>query len=458
MSTDSYKYSHWQQMPPGAEGMMSYIEARAGKEVVFFGLQMFIKDYQMHPFTMEDINEAELFCNMHGEPFNRYGWEYILNVYNGYMPVVIKAVPEGMVIPNRNVLATIWCTDPECFWVASFLETALLRGIWYPTTVATNSYECKQVIKKYMELTSDNPTDIMFRMHDFGARGVSLGESAGIGGCAHLVNFMGSDTVEGILYANRYYGCASGMAGYSIPAAEHASLTPWGKENERAAYLNMINKFGGPGKIFAVVSDSWNILNACDIWGSLKDELIKKGGTLVVRPDSGDPSSTVVAVVERLMENFGYTTNSKGFKVLPDYVRVIQGDGITRSTIEDIYSLLRFKYLAADNVSVGQGGGLLQHVNRDTYGFAQKMCAIKINDEWQDVWKEAPGKNSKRGQLSLYTQDDGSYITLNKKELEMKMPLGYREVLNEVFYLLPIGKIPYMKEYTFDEVRFNSNK
>jgi len=221
LNADSYKYSQFNQYPPNTEYIYSYIESRGGKydETVFFGLQAFIKEYLLAPITQDMIDEAEAIITAHGEPFNREGWEYILHAHNGCLPVHIKAVPEGMVIPVRNVLATIINTDPKCYWLTSFLETAILRSIWYPTTVATNSREIKKVILDALEHTG-TPADINFKLHDFGARGVSSLESAGIGGSAHLINFMGTDTIEALLYARRYYG--ADMAGFSIPASEHS--------------------------------------------------------------------------------------------------------------------------------------------------------------------------------------------------------------------------------------------
>lgn len=451
LKSDSYKSSHWKQYPPKTQGMMSYIEARAGSHLLFYGLQIFIKDHLLNPITQKDIDQAAIFFASHGEPFNREGWEYILKTYNGFMPVIIKAVPEGTVLRNSNVLLTIECTDPKCFWIASFLETALLRAIWYPSSVATISYDCKQTIKKYLELTSDDQDQVMFKLHDFGARGVSSSESAGIGGSAHLVNFMGSDTVEGILYANEYYNCA--MAGFSIPASEHSTITSWGQDKEVEAYRNMLQQYGGPGKIVACVSDSYNIFNACEMWGTeLKEEVINMGGTLVIRPDSGDPAQTVARCVEILMKHFGFTINSKGYKVLPSCVRVIQGDGINRDSIEEILSLLKWKGFAADNVGFGMGGALLQHSNRDTFGFAMKCCAILIDGEWQDVFKIAPGKNSKKGRLTLIETNEG-LTTCRLDEVGNEVI-----ALKEVFKLDDYNNIPIVRTITFEEVIVNTEK
>lgn len=467
MMSDSYKFSHskgWNncehegQYPPGTEAMFSYIEARAGEHLVFFGLQMFIKEYLLTPITSANINQAEKFCAAHGEPFNREGWEYILKTYNGYMPVKIKAVPEGMVTKNRNAICTVECHDPKCYWIVNFLETCILRSIWYPSTVATVSFDCKQTIAKYLEMTSDNQEQIAFKLHDFGGRGVSSGESAAIGGAAHLVNFMGSDTVEGILAANEYYNCD--MAAFSIPAAEHSTITSWGKENEVEAYRNMLKQYGGQGKLVACVSDSYDIFNACEnLWGGvLKDDVINMGGTLVIRPDSGDPAQTVARCVEILADKFGFSINSKGFKVLPDCVRVIQGDGINRNSIEEILSLLKFKGFAADNVAFGMGGALLQHMNRDTFGFAMKCCALKVNGEWQDVFKEAPGKNSKRGRLTMIETPSGLFTCKYEN-----LPHGAREVLQTVYNhdLTTVRSVdgqPRVKECNFNEVRANAVK
>ena len=228
LNTDSYKVGMNLMYPPGTTGVYSYIESRGGRydRTVVFGLQAFIKEYLLEPITQSDIDIADEILTAHGEPFNRAGWQYILDKHAGYLPVVIRAVPEGTVVPVRNVLATIENTDPECFWLTTWLETALLRAVWYGTTVSTQSWTIKQVILDYLERTGD-PTTIGFKLHDFGARGVSSMESAGIGGAAHLVNFMGTDTITGILFAREYYN--AGIAGFSIPASEHSISTSFGK-------------------------------------------------------------------------------------------------------------------------------------------------------------------------------------------------------------------------------------
>lgn len=417
LNTDSYKLSHYLQYPPGTEYVYSYIESRGGKfpRTVFFGLQAYIKEYLLQRVTEEDVNEAEEFCRHHGTPFNKEGWMYIVHTHGGALPVEINAVPEGTVVNTHNVLLTIQNTDTHVPWITSYVETALLRAIWYPTTVATKSYYIRKIIENYYENTSDaDKSEIDFKLVDFGARGVSSYESSALGGMAHLINFKVTDTIAGIIAAKRYYH--EPMAGYSIPAAEHSTITSWGKTRETEAYRNMIRQFGYAGKTYAVVSDSWDIYNAVDnIWGKeLHDEVIASGATLIVRPDSGDPVEMPIRVIQGLMDNYGYTVNSKGYRVLPKYIRVIQGDGINEDTVSEILDTMRIRNLSAENIIFGMGGGLLQQVDRDTEKFAMKCSAAYINGDWVDVYKEAHGKESKKGRLALIEDSwfTGSYNTV----------------------------------------------
>lgn len=284
------------------------------------------------------------------------------------------------------------------------METMLLR-VWYPITVATQSWSIRQVIRRYLEETSDNPEgQLPFKLHDFGARGVSSEESAGIGGMAHLVNFMGTDTLSAIRYARAYYD--EPMAGYSIPASEHSTITAWGKEGEVDAYRNMLRQFGGPGKIFACVADSYDIFNAVEnlFGGILKEEIIASQGMVIVRPDSGNPVEMARATAKMLQKSFGSVQNRKGFAVL-NHTRIIYGDGINETSIRGILMDLRAHGFSADNIAFGMGGALLQQVNRDTQKMAMKTSAILMPDGWRDVYKAPvtdPGKTSKKGLLSTY--------------------------------------------------------
>jgi len=473
LNVDSYKTSMFLQYPAGTTGVYSYIESRGGKydATVMFGLQAFIKEYLLVPITQADIDLADEILTAHGEPFNRQGWEYILAVHGGYLPLVIKAVPEGTLVPVKNVLATVENTDPKCFWLTTYVETALLRAVWYPVTVATQSHSIKRVIFDFLEKTGD-PAGIDFKLHDFGARGVSSMESAGIGGAAHLVNFMGTDNITGLLYAREYYN--AGVAGFSIPAAEHSTITSWGREGEVDAYRNMLTQFAKPGSIVAIVSDSYDIFNAASkLWGEeLKQQVIDSGATVVIRPDSGDPLTICRQLVIVLDQKFGHTVNAKGFKVLNN-VRLIQGDGVNESTIRSILGDFMAYGYSADNIAFGMGGALLQQLNRDTQKFAMKASAIsmdvRIEDSqtgcqfaaawrvWRDVQKDPitdPGKKSKAGRVTLW-KSGGEYVSaVNEPKGWYDKGVGpFVEVLVEVFR---DGKI--VNEITFAEVRANSMK
>jgi nicotinamide phosphoribosyltransferase len=457
LNTDSYKVSMFKQYPVGTTGVYSYIESRGGRydRTVFFGLQAFIKEYLLEPVTQRDIDIADEILTAHGEPFNRAGWQYILDKHMGYLPVVIRAVPEGTVIPVKNVLATIENTDPECFWLTTWLETALLRASWYPTTVATQSYTIKRVILDYLERTGD-PSTIDFKLHDFGARGVSSMESAGIGAAAHLVNFMGTDTITGVLFAREYYN--AGISGFSIPAAEHSTITSWGRDGEVDAYRNMLTQFARPGTILAVVSDSYDIYNAASkLWGEeLRQQVIDSGATVVIRPDSGDPVEVNRRLIEILGEKFGYTVNAKGFKVLNN-VRLIQGDGINELTVRSILGAFMAMGWSADNIAFGMGGALLQAVDRDTQKFAMKASSARINGEWVNVVKDPvtdPGKKSKAGRVTLW-QSGGEFASTVEQPMNWTdQGIGpWTEALEEVFR---DGKL--VKEIDFATVRANAQK
>lgn len=448
LNTDSYKASMFKQYPVGTTGVYSYIESRGGQydTTVFFGLQAFIKEYLLDPITQADIDIAEEVWTAHGEPFNRAGWQYILDKHNGYLPVVIKAVPEGTRVPVKNVLATVENTDPNCFWLTTWLETALLRAIWYPTTVATQSRSIKETILTYLEKTGD-PSTINFKLHDFGARGVSSMESAAIGGASHLVNFMGSDTISGILFAREYYN--AGIAGFSIPAAEHSTITSWGREGEVDAYRNMLTQFAKPGSVVAVVSDSYDVFNACEkLWGEeLREQIVASGATVVIRPDSGDPLEINQKLIRILDSKFGHTINDKGYKVLNN-VRLIQGDGVNESTVRTILGNFMINGWSADNIAFGMGGALLQIVDRDSQKFAMKCSSAQINGKWVNVQKDPitdSGKKSKAGRVTLYQDSKGAFSS--------GVEDWPKSALVEVFR---DGRL--VTEYTFEQVRANSNK
>ena len=461
--TDSYKATHYRQYPPNTTTVYSYFESRGGKwdSICFFGLQYIMKRYlQGKVVTREKIEEAARVCSTHfGDPtmFNRSGWEYILEHHDGHLPVTVKAVPEGQIVPVSNVLVTIENTDPACFWLPNYLETLLVQ-LWYPCTVATSSREQKKIIAHWLAQTGSNLASLPFKLHDFGFRGVSSVESAGIGGLAHLVNFKGTDTMAALTVAERYYG--ESAAGFSIPASEHSTITSWGINQEVEAFKNMLEKY--PTGVVACVSDSWNIFEACEKWATdLREAIESRDGTLVVRPDSGDPVETVCKVLDILESgrnpkdggkpNRGFQTSktSTGHKLLPKCIRVIQGDGIDLECMDLILKTMAARGWAAENVAFGSGGGLLQKVNRDTCQFAFKCSFAVVNKLGREVFKDPatdPGKRSKKGRLVLVS-DTGSLKTVNSPNFPDSAVYS-ADILVEVFRN---GKI--LKEWTLSEIR-----
>lgn len=389
LDSDSYKYSHFAQYPKN-DGMFSYIEARGEDDVKFFGLQYILKKMLTKMYTKEDIQEAKEIILAQGLPFNEAGFEELYKL--GYFPLKIKALKEGKVYPSKIPLVSIQSTDPRFGWLVGFIETFMLR-VWYPTTVASNSYKCREIIKRYTNNTA-------YKLHDFGSRGVSSQESAMIGGLAHLLNFRGTDTTISLYGAKKYYN--SQITHSSIPAMEHSTVTSW--ENEKDAYENMLNIFANNGAMLACVSDSYDYCNAVDnIWGrELREQVINSGATIVIRPDSGNPLELIPYTLNSLAKNFGYTDQKDG-KLL-NSVRIIWGDGINFEMIDKILSLITKNGWSADNVNFGMGATLLQKNNRDTYGFAYKASAIKINGSWRGICKNPKTdlrKKSKSGRIGV---------------------------------------------------------
>jgi len=466
IDTDSYKLSHFLEYPEGMTSMMSYFESRGGEfdTCTLFGLQVIIHRYLAKPITNEDIDQAEIIARAHGEPFNREGWEHVIKKYGGMLPVRIRAIPEGLNIPTGNVMMSVEVTrDPKCFWITNWIETMLSR-VWYPSTIATTSREVKKVWKHWLDVSSDNPdAEIMFKHHDFGSRGVTCQEQAMFGGAAHLLSFMGSDTLAGIMCANHYYDCE--MSGFSIPATEHSTMTVWGRENERAAVKQWIQKTlvertvpKGMPKLSACVGDSYNIYAFVEMLcePEFNDMIRDSGGTLVVRPDSGEPFEVLPRIFKTFEDRLPHGSvrvNSKGYKVLPDHFRIIWGDGINRRSMKEILSSIVGVYgWSASNIAFGSGGGLLQDVNRDTQKFAFKCCYAQVNDKPVDVLKDPitdPGKKSKAGRLDLVELTPGEYKTVTlERGMNWEQVAHERSVMNTVF---DNGIITY--NTTFEECR-----
>ncbi|KAG2489592.1 hypothetical protein HYH03_011873 [Edaphochlamys debaryana] len=411
--TDSYKATHYLQYPKArkfvayGEFRQGYNKDKADTRMVSYGMRYLVENYISKPWTMEDIAMAESFYKTHMSPgytefpFPKALFEKFVLENNGFFPVKLEALPEGTCINARVPVYQITATE-EYTPLCTFLET-LLTMIWYPTTVATLSRRSRDVVEASFARTSDGgPASplVQSRLVDFGFRGCTSLEQSIIGGCAHLLSFTSSDTMSAAFYA-QFKLNGGRPVGCSIPATEHSVMTSW--PTEAAAMENMMDNFGTG--IYACVMDSYDYAKALsEVLPSVAAKKLGKGGYLVLRPDSGDPTDAVLMALRAAEKVFGSVRNSKGFRVIPG-CGVIQGDGIDLSTMEKIAQAIEAEGYAADNVSYGMGGGLLQKVNRDTMSFATKLCHIVYADgHAADIMKQPQtdtGKFSLPGVLAV---------------------------------------------------------
>lgn len=456
--TDSYKLGHFEQYPP-CKKMIAYGEFRRGlnmeydganDDIIFFGLDFIISRYIAPQWTLKMVEEAELFFNTHNightpYPFPKDLFIKFINEKNGYFPVKICALGNGIPIKPHTPVYTIEA-EGEYARLVTYLET-LLTMVWYPTVVATLSYQAKRVITDAFEKSVDPNNFFLLesRLHDFGFRGVTNVEQATIGGLAHLLNFTGSDTMAAAYMAqvlNRGKPVAT-----SIPATEHSVMMAWPTEED--AVQNMINLHGH--SVFATVADTYNYDNFLNkIVPQFASQVIEKGGTWVIRPDSGDPVQQVLKALRALEKCFPVTINSKGFKVI-GHAAVIQGDGINLNTIVAILREVMFNGYSVENVAFGMGAGLLQKVNRDTLSFATKLCYIEYLDGTsRDVMKRPnsdSGKNSLPGRLQVNQ--------VNNKFMVYPYPTHWEDDRLEMNLLHPIydnGEL-YLEGRPFDVVK-----
>lgn len=424
IDSDSYKTSHWMQYPKKTRYVHSYLESRGGPfdDVIFTGLQPILNRIEASPIETDEILYAKSMIVPHmgggNQNFNEEGWEHIRRDHGGRLPLRIKAIPEGTRISPHNALITITNTCEKCFWLVNYMETQIMRA-WYGTSVATLSYAIRKIIMEYLQL-SGTPELIDFMLQDFGSRGSTSRDSAAIGAASHALIFKGSDTMVALPHLFKQY-LAKSMPLFSVPASEHSTITSWGREHEVDAVRNMLTSY--PTGIVSVVSDSFNIFEACsDIFGTqLKSLVENRDGVTVIRPDSGDINSTILKCLDILGEKFGSETNSKGYRVLPKFIRLLQGDGMNIHSIRDLCRAITGAGWSLDNMACfGMGGKLLQSVDRDTLKFAFKCSAIDVDGIWEDVFKDPitdPGKTSQKGILAVkynYSNGVGAFRTVPK--------------------------------------------
>jgi nicotinamide phosphoribosyltransferase len=458
LDDDSYKKTHPAMLPHTLSQAMNYYCNRGGiySEAVFFGLQyQLMAEFEGKFFTQENLDEAYADSQVHfydGFPYPKAQWQYILDKYDGRLPIEIRAIKEGRPfnISNNgvnNVAFTVESTDENCAWLPGWCETRFMRN-WYGSIVATQSREVKKLAKEYLTITSESYDGLPFMLHDFGGRAVSCGTQAAIGGAAHLINFKGTDTGIAMSLLHQYYD-APRVSAYSVPASEHFVMTMEGPNGER----NVVSRILGVYKDAPVVS---MVIDSYDdeyfvreiMGGTFRDQILHGKTKVVARPDSGDPSIKVPILLDILAEKFGYTVNSKGFKVLSPCVGLLWGDGMDIFSIRKLYETLRLSGWSVENVIVGMGGGLLQKVNRDSMKSAMKFCNIRLNDVDTPVFKQPKGdptKASFKGRpVLIYSESAGLFSTVQDES-------GNGVYGDQLELVFRNGKV--IRHQTLDEIR-----
>lgn len=454
---DFYKLSHRKQYPEGTTKVYSTLTPRSNKyapysdEIVWFGLQYFIKEYLIDRFNKDFFNKPKKDVVKEYKRLVEYslGKEYsdtkhIEELHDlGYLPIKISALPEGSLVPMRVPVMTIENTHDKFFWLTNFLETILSTTIWLPTTSATLAYSYRKILNDYAMKTTGSLAGVDFQGHDFSMRGMSSEQSAATSGAGHLLSFKGTDTIPSILFLEKYYNAniEAELVGTSIPATEHSVMCSYGKQNEKELLKHLLENVYPTG-IFSVVCDTWDFWKVVtEYLPELKEVILNRNGKLVVRPDSGNPVDIICGtkakdgntpeekgLVELLYEIFGGEVNKDGFKVLDPHIGAIYGDSITLEIAKEICEKLYKKGFATTNVVFGIGSYSYQYATRDSFGFAVKATYAVVNSEERMLFKDPKTdsgiKKSQKGLVVVSKDKDHKYIYedgfVNNSEYKIK--------------------------------------
>lgn len=431
--SDFYKTDHRNQYPKNTELVYSNLTARGSRipgidKVVVFGIQYFLMDYLIRRFNDGFFKKpkAEVTAWYKRRMDTSLGkdaisMEHLEALHDlGYLPVKIKVLPEGTLVPMRVPFLTIVNTLPQFFWVTNFLETIMCNALWHPMTSATIALEYRKVLGQYAKETSDIPDFVQWQGHDFSMRGHSSFESSLVSGGAHLLSFTGTDTIPAIDWLEHFYGANADkeLIGGSVPATEHSVMCFGGEECEEATFRRLLLEIYPKG-IVSVVSDTWDYFTVINkTIRDLKEVIMARDGKLVVRPDSGDPHKIICGdptapegtpehkgTANILWEIFGGTINSKGYKQLDPHIGIIYGDGITMDRCKSITEGLKQLGFASTNIVYGIGSYTYQHVTRDTFGFAMKATYGVVAGKPIELFKKPKTdsglKNSAKGLLRV---------------------------------------------------------
>jgi nicotinamide phosphoribosyltransferase len=465
---DFYKADHRRQYPQGTELVYSNFTPRKSRvagtnHMTFFGLQYAVKEYLIGRFN-EDffwrakasvVNEYQQFMERTLGSFPG-GSDHVADLHDlGYLPVKIKALPEGTRVPLQTPALTMWNTVPEFYWLTNYLETLLSAVLWKPCTSATTAGDFREIFDHFAEATSDMPEFVDWQGHDFSFRGMSGLEDAVMSGAAHLLHFTGTDTVPAIRFLEEYYGADLGkeLIGGSVPATEHSVMCAGGSEGEMQTLERLLQLY--PSGIVSVVADTWDLFRLVDDYlPRLKDKVMSRDGKLVIRPDSGIPNKILngdpdagselerIGVIRLLDKHFGSTVNTKGFRQLDPHVGTIYGDGINREELLRIFTGMQSNGYASTNAVIGLGSYTYEYVTRDTFGTVCKATYVEIDGKPQPIFKDPKTGGWKKSHRGLLRVNPDLTTTQNVSWAEEG------GMMEEVF---EDGKL--LREHTLQEIR-----
>ena len=481
LNADSYKHGHKGMIKAGVQGMVSVISARRASkyssQVTHTGHQQVIQNYINIVITKEDVDEAELEVNEQGMVFDREPWDIIVQEHNGKLPISIRALPEGTVVPVGVVTVSVEAKTEMFAFLASFVETCIQRGVWFPSTVATITRSIKEFLADTMERHAGHRF-VGYHLHNFGDRSAHVFEASIVAAMAHGLYFNGSDCVQANRYIKHVYNTTKPYLS-SVTASEH-SVSCSNSDAERRDDFNMalkmvmkwkeqlgvFNSTGRGSPIVSAVIDTYDAKRfAREFIGtrlkSMIDEIGKteagQFGKFVLRPDSGNAVTMPIEIIEILMEKFGYTVNAQGYKVLPSYIGVLQGDGINEDSIREIVALLDEKKISIECLVFGMGSKLVDpEGGRDKFSWAMKSVAQQEADgTWTDLFKDPitdVGKRSHRGRVTTYYCKDSGRIFTDRIELQ-EVNKFIKDMLVLVY---ENGEV--FNESNYDEARERANK
>ncbi|TVZ07933.1 nicotinamide phosphoribosyltransferase [Cellulophaga sp. RHA_52] len=459
--TDGYKVDHRRQYPEGTTLVYSNWTPRKSRidaidEVVFFGLQYFIKKYIIEEFNTNFFNKPKKeIAEKYSRRINNYlgpnavGIKHIEDLHDlGYLPMVIKALPEGSSVPIRVPMMTMYNTLPEFFWLTNYFETILSTTIWMPCTSATIAKQYRKILDKYAEETSTALEFVDWQGHDFSMRGIAGMEAAVMSASGHLLSFSGTDTIPAIDFLEEYYNANSDteLVGGSVAATEHSVMCMGTNTGEQETFKRLITEVY-PNGIVSIVSDTWDLWKVLtEYLPNLKEDVLARDGKVVIRPDSGDPADIICGnpngkteeekkgVIELLWEIFGGQTNIKGYKELDSHIGAIYGDSITTERATDICERLKQKGFASTNVVLGIGSFTYQYNTRDTFGFAMKATYGEVNGEGREIFKDPitdnGTKKSAKGLLKI-EKENGTYKLVDQVNWEQEKTGELKEVFKD---------------------------